>query len=68
MQIAKIKVGHWYETKVGVGECVRSGGTHPPSVRMRIVSPFPRGILNVVPRDVIRELSEAESAPLKAGN
>lgn len=58
MQIKKIKQGCWYETKVGVGECVRVGGTFPPTVQVRITHPFPRGVVNVVPRDVIQEVAD----------
>lgn len=54
MKIKDIKVGESYETNVGLGKCVRVGGTHPPSVRMEIFEPFPRGIVNVLPRDVLR--------------
>jgi hypothetical protein len=55
MTITKIKVGKWYQTKVGIGECLRVGGTFPPSVQIKITHPFPRGIVNVVPRDVFHE-------------
>lgn len=60
LQIKAIKVGCWYETNVGVGECVRSGGTFPPSVRIQITAPFPRGLVNVKPRDVFREVTAVE--------
>lgn len=55
MKIKDIKVGLWYETNVGIGECVRSGGTYPPSVQVNITHPWPRGTVNVAPKDVIRE-------------
>lgn len=55
MQLKDIKRGHWYETKQGTGEAVTVGGTRPPSVRMRITHPIPRGEVMVSPRDVIRE-------------
>lgn len=65
MQIKLIKVDHWYETKLGIGKAVRVGGNWPVSVRIDITKPFSRGILSVAPREVIRELSEAdvEAAP-----
>jgi hypothetical protein len=56
----KIKQGSWYETSVGFGECIKAGGCFPWSAQFRIVAPFPRGMVNVVPRDVKRELNEAE--------
>jgi len=60
MTLKKIKQNRWYETTVGVGKTLRVGGTHPPTVRMNIVAPLPRGTCNVIPRDVIRELTQAE--------
>lgn len=62
MQIKKIKVGNWYETKVGVGKCTASGGTFPPSVMIDITHPFPRGRVNVTPKDVLREVPSPEPA------
>jgi hypothetical protein len=59
MTISKIKVGKWYETKLGVGKCLRVGGTHPPSTQFQIVAPFPRGRLLVSPRDVVGEMDES---------
>ena len=56
MTIKQIKVGKWYETKSGIGECVSVGGTHPPSVQVNIHLPFPRGRCFLAPRDVIREV------------
>lgn len=52
----KIKQGKWYETKMGVGECVRAGGCFPWATMIDITLPFSRGKLNFVPRDVIREV------------
>jgi hypothetical protein len=43
----------------------RVGGTFPPSVRVRIVAPFPRGLVNVPPRDVLQEVDPP--APATAG-
>jgi hypothetical protein len=65
MKLKQIKVGQWYETRVGIGECKRVGGTFPPSLQVRIVAPLPRGVVNVIPRDVVRALSDAEVAPFK---
>ncbi len=56
MKTSSIKPGRWYETKLGVGECLRVGGTHPPSVQIRIDLPFPRGSVNLSPRDVYQEV------------
>jgi hypothetical protein len=60
MQIKSIKVGRWYETKLGLGECLKSGGTFPPSVTIRIVKPIPRGAVHLAPRDVLREMPAPE--------
>jgi hypothetical protein len=56
MQLKRIQVGKWYATRAGVGVVEQVGGTFPPSVRLRIVAPFPRGVVNVVPRDVLKEV------------
>ncbi len=56
MQIKKIRVGSWVETTQGNGVVLRVGGTHPPSVRVRIMTPFPRGEVFLRPRDVLNEL------------
>lgn len=56
MKMPQIKAGRWYETKLGVGECLKSGGTHPPSVMVRIDLPFPRGRVNLTPREVFHEV------------
>lgn len=53
MNLKQIKEGDWYETKQGIGKAIRVGGTHPPSVRVKIVLPFPRGEVMLAPRDVI---------------
>ncbi len=60
MKLASIKAGRWYETRVGIGECLRAGGSFPPAVQMRIVAPFPRGVVYVTPRDVQREVQKPE--------
>lgn len=56
MEQKKIKVGGLYETTHGIGRCEKSGGTHQPSVRVRITLPIPRGLVNLRPRDVLREI------------
>jgi hypothetical protein len=56
MKIGDIKPGRWYETKQGNGPCIRSGGTHPPSVQIEVRNPFPRGRITLSPRDVLREI------------
>ena len=56
MTITKIKVGTWYETTQGIGQCLRSGGTHPPSVEFNITRPFPRGRVFLKPREVLKEI------------
>jgi len=60
MKITAIKTGKWYETNAGLGLCVRVGGCHPPAVKIDIRLPFPRGICNVSPRDVLREIPAPE--------
>lgn len=57
MKLTAIKVGRWYETKFGVGKCTKSGGTFPPSCMMDIIHPFPRGVVNLTPKDVLREVT-----------
>jgi hypothetical protein len=56
MQMSKIIKGRWYETKQGIGVAVVVGGTHPPSVQVNIRAPFPRGIVNLKPSEVLREV------------
>lgn len=60
MKLEKIKVGRWYETNFGIGECVKAGGTFPPSVQIRIERPYPRGVVNLAPRDVKHEIPAPE--------
>lgn len=67
MTIKKLKVGMWVRTRLGDGEVKRVGGTHPPSLRVHIVAPIPRGIVNVVPRDVERALTGEETYALRGG-
>ena len=66
MNIKSIKQGSIVETTVGVGLVKRVGGTHPPSVQVVVVTPIPRGMCNVRPRDVLRVLSDAAVAELRA--
>jgi len=56
VKITQIRPGKFYETTLGIGECVRAGRTWPPSAQFRITHPTPRGIVNVKPRDVLREV------------
>jgi len=65
MQMTKIKVGKWYETNVGIGQCLETGGRYPPAAKFNIVAPLPRGVVFVVPRDVLKE---AEPATLEKGS
>lgn len=60
MQIKKIKAGMWVSTTMGYGKVISVGGTFPPSVKVDILAPLPRGSCNLVPRDVQRELDQAE--------
>lgn len=60
MQLKQIKKDHWYETAQGVGQALRVGGTRPPSVRFLIVAPFPRGVVSLHPRDILREVAPPE--------
>ena len=71
MKIKDIKIGQTVSTKDGDGVITRVGGTFPPSVQVNIVAPFPRGIINVDPRNVLAILREADgsssSEPLTTG-
>ncbi len=74
MKQSEIKPGRWYDTKLGVGPCIDSSGRFPPSVRIHIIGPMPRGVISVTPRDVYREIDdptpkqepETVTAPTKA--
>jgi len=61
MRAKDIKVGGFYETKVGVGECLAIHTSRPPTVRMNIMLPFPRGIIYVPCKDVLREVPKKMS-------
>jgi hypothetical protein len=50
--IKKIKVNEWYSTTMGIGRVARVQEHSPPSVRIMIVAPIPRGEIWVRPRDV----------------
>lgn len=67
MKIKDIKRGKWYKTTHGIGVVETVGGTHPPSVQIRITHPFPRGKLFLTPRDFEEETTDpnppAESPP-----
>ena len=56
MNKTQIKEGRTYETKVGIGVCLKAGGTFPWTAVIDIKHPFPRGKCNVQPRDVLREI------------
>lgn len=60
MKLSAIKIHAWVETKMGIGQVQRVGGTFPPSVRVLITKPFPRGVVSVSPRDIVRELDPSE--------
>lgn len=62
MKTKDIKVGRFYETKLGAGECLAIQSSTPPSARMRIDRPFPRGVVYVPVRDVIREIEPTSAA------
>jgi hypothetical protein len=61
MRLKDIKPGRWYQTARGVGRCLRAGGTHPPSVQLEIIHPFPQGRVYLAPRDVQHEVPAPES-------
>lgn len=63
MNKTQIKEGRTYETKVGIGVCLKAGGCHPWAALIDIKAPFPRGKVNVVARDVIREVETPTLAP-----
>jgi hypothetical protein len=63
MQLQQIKKGRWYETKLGIGVAESVGGTFPPSVRFHIVAPFPRGVVTMTPRDVLKEVAPPAQPP-----
>lgn len=55
MTLKKIKVGSWYQTKHGVGRCVKAGGTFPPTAEFIIMRPFPLGRRLLKPAEVLEE-------------
>lgn len=58
MKLTDIKRGHWYDTTHGIGQAERVGGTRPLCVVVRIVSPIPRGTVNLKSRDVFNEVPD----------
>ncbi len=56
MTLKKIVKDRWYETTHGIGQAVSVGGTFPPSVAVKIGSPFPVGLRVMTPREVLREV------------
>ena len=68
MNMKAIKAGDWYETTHGIGRCTAAGGTFPPTVRVNIVSPFPRGIINLAPKDVLRRIQDPPQGMVGEGD
>lgn len=60
MNLKDIKRGLWYETTQGIGKAETVGGTRPPCVMVRIIKPFPRGLVNLKPREVLNEVPAPE--------
>jgi hypothetical protein len=57
MRAKDIKVGRWYKTNVGVGECIADAtGRFPAAAKFRITEPVPRGVVFVLPRDVVERV------------
>lgn len=63
MKLKEIKAGRWYETNLGTGKVVEVG-QRGNAIRIHIVGPIPRGIVNLKPRSVICEVPE----PQQKGN
>ncbi len=62
MNLKSLKIGMWVHTKQGYGAVKRVGGSWPPSVRVSIFAPVPRGLVTMMPRDVVRQLHPQEVA------
>jgi len=60
MRLKDIKQGRFYETKMGIGMAIRTGGTHPPSIKMSFQK-IGAGVLYISPRDVLREIEQPAS-------
>ena len=58
MRMRDISQGCWYLTSIGVGECLKVGGTHPPAVKLDIIHPLPRGVQWVKPRDIHEQVMQ----------
>lgn len=56
MQAKDIKVGKWYETRVGTGECLDNVRRYPAAYKFNLHGPIFRGFYMVVPRDVLYEV------------
>lgn len=48
---ARVQVGRWYKTRLGSGPAV-AVSTDPPTVAIRIVAPFERGVVFLSPGTV----------------
>jgi len=53
VKLTEIKVGHWYETKVGTGKVLSTEKRFPVVVKLVIER---RGVVFVAPRDILREV------------
>jgi hypothetical protein len=60
MNVKQITVGKWYQTKHGIGQCERVGGTFPVTCRFRITAPLPLGVRLLKPAEVQYEVAAAE--------
>lgn len=57
MRMEDVKVGRWYETSQGLGECLGTTGAGPLPVAIRLRLPGPsRRTVYLAPADLIREL------------
>lgn len=56
MKATSIKVGNWYETKLGYGRCIGTDSRRPVAFKFEITSPIPRGTCLIAPRDVVAEI------------
>ncbi len=65
MKRTAIKVGGYYETKQGFGQCVAAGGCYPWAAQVRITHPFPRGVVWLNAAEFVREITDAETVQLK---
>jgi len=69
MTIKAIKIGKWYDTKAGIGECIDNNTItrfSPAVVKIAVRYPIPFGLRMVSPRDVHRQLEDDEVQAMKA--